>query len=163
MEFPWRGRKFRRMAEFFLAHPLNRDWTDAPRNPIFVPFVKAMFGGLTGLNLNQSVVREVHPGEKESRAIGYYNMPGNTMDLVTAHGAESQVSSWREEEFRTMLGLPSENQPAPAVASILASDAPGISRPREWWPWIAATLLLFLLIENIFSFRKHSHYQKSTV
>lgn len=148
---------------FLLAHPLNRDWTDAPRNPIFVPFVKAMFGGLTGLNLNQSVVREVHPGEKESRAIGYYNMPGNTMDLVTAHGAESQVSSWREEEFRTMLGLPSENQPAPAVASILASDAPGISRPREWWPWIAATLLLFLLIENIFSFRKHSHYQKSTV
>lgn len=148
---------------FLFAHPLNRDWTDAPRNPLFVPFVKGIFGGLTGLNLNQSVAREIHPGEKELRPIGYYTMPGGTMDLVTADQAETEVRSWQVEDFRRALGLPDANEQVPAVASIQASDAPGISRPHEWWPWIAAFLLVFLGLENIMAYRRHSQNQSITV
>jgi hypothetical protein len=148
---------------FLMAHPMNRSWTDAPRDPLFVPFVKGIFGGLTGLSMNQTVAREIHPGENERRKIGYYNMPDGTMDLITADGAESNVKSWETKEFCEMLGLPGEGDQAPAVATILASDAPGLSRPREWWPWIAAFLLLFLMMENIMAFRRYARNVAITV
>ena len=33
-----------------LAHPLNRNWNDLPREPLFVPFVKNLFGCLARLD-----------------------------------------------------------------------------------------------------------------
>jgi hypothetical protein len=129
-----------------LGHPLNRDWNDLPREPLFVPFVKNLFGYLARLDATPAEARTVHPGLGESRKIGYYIMPDDTVELVTAAPSEAGVASAEPARFRAAYGLP--DAALPVVATPPPPDAPEVSRAREWWPWVAVALLAVLLMET---------------
>ncbi|MBN8459802.1 MAG: BatA domain-containing protein [Verrucomicrobia bacterium] len=130
-----------------LLHPLNRDWNDLPREPVFVPFVKNLFGYLAGVDHRPSEARVIYPGLAEKRRIGSYSMPDGTVDLVVASPSESATGSADVARFRSAYGLPD-----PAVAAPSAppppDGAPDVSRAREWWPWAVVVLLAMLMLET---------------
>ncbi len=130
-----------------LAHPLNRDWNDLPREPMFVPFVRNLFGFLGGLDERTAKVRVVNPGMVEKRAIGDHAMPDGTMELVVADAAEIPVRSVGEEALREAYGLPEGAPPEVEVAPVPAG-VPDVSRARELWPWAVVVLLVFLMLET---------------
>jgi hypothetical protein len=136
-----------------LAHPLTRHWNDLPREPLFVPLVKNIFSCLSRLDATPSDARIIHPGLTEKRRIGYYVMPDESVELVTAAPTEVAMESVDPGRFREAFGLPDAATPSPAAPPPPA-DAPEISRAREWWPWIAVALLTMLLVENWFATRR---------
>lgn len=130
-----------------LAHPLNRDWNDLPREPLFVPFVKRLFGCLARLDAIPPEARTVYPGLREKRRIGYHLMPDESVELVVAAPAEAAVGSAEPARFRAAYGLPDAALPATATPPP-PPESPEISRAREWWPWAVVALLSLLLMET---------------
>jgi hypothetical protein len=130
-----------------LAHPLNRNWNDLPREPVFVPFVKHIFSYLTRQDATPAEARAVHPGLGDPRKIGCHTMPNEAVQLVVADPSEAMIGSADPDRFRAAYGLPD------AALSAIATppppvDAPDVSRAREWWPWVAIALLAFLAMET---------------
>ncbi|OYV06288.1 MAG: hypothetical protein CFE26_07115, partial [Verrucomicrobiales bacterium VVV1] len=130
-----------------LAHPLNREWNDLPREPLFVPFVKNLFACLARLDTAPPEARSLFPGLSEKRSIGFYVMPDESLELVVADPSEASVGSTDASRFRNAYGLPETGLPA-AAAPPPPADAPEISRAREWWPWVAVALLGLLMMET---------------
>lgn len=130
-----------------LAHPLNRDWNDLPREPLFVPLVKDLFACLTRLDAVPREPRSVHPGLTEKRRIGYYTMPDDSVELVVSDPAETAVGSAGPARFRSAYGLSDSVAPA-ATTAPPPQETPDVSRAREWWPWVAVALLIVLSIET---------------
>ena len=50
--------------------PVDRPWSDLPREPMFVPLVKSLFAELTRYEALQHSANVRHPGVRESRGIG---------------------------------------------------------------------------------------------
>lgn len=135
-----------------LAHPLNRDWNDLPREPVFVPFVKQLFSYLAKADSRPAEGRVLYPGLTEKRRLGGYSMPDGSVELIVAHPNETTVGSVDASRFRAAYGLPD-----PAVAVPAAPPPPAavadVSRAREWWPWVLVALLLVLMLETWFATR----------
>ena len=132
-----------------MAHPVNRQGSDLPLDPSFVPLVQGLF---TYLAKPQAAAQEIAianltPGRDEARAPGIYqNNPGFT--LITADTLESDISNSDEKNFREVLGLPALNAPPPELAPPAADRDSSHQREGELWPWILAVLLALLILES---------------
>jgi hypothetical protein len=132
------------------AHSLNREWSDLPREPLFVPLVKDLF---TTIGRVKSVVPEARvlsPGAREQRPFGHHIVE-DKVEVIAADAHEYLVSTASEEAFRTAFGLPAAA--AFAVAPPAPEQAVERSRPGEFWPWLLLALLLILAAENIVATR----------
>jgi hypothetical protein len=132
------------------AHPLNREWTDIPRAPLFVPLMKNLFTALGRVESAAAEARVLSPGAREQRPIGDY-IVGKTVEVVAADGGEAFVATAGDTAFRAAFGLPIED--AVAVAAAVPEQAAERSRPGEFWPWLLLGLLIILAVENVVATR----------
>lgn len=132
------------------AHPLTREWTDIPRELLFVPLVKNMFATLGGVAQSTPEARVFTPGLKEPRAIGHYGA-----EVVAADGRESLPAAVGDAPFRAAFGLPTTELSAslPPPQSERVSEH---SREGELWPWLVVGLLLLLIAENFLATKRQS-------
>lgn len=134
-------------------HPLNRDWTNLPQEPIFVPMVKSLFSFLSNVGEPPKLSEVMHPGVNEHREAGWYVMPDETSQVVVADPSDSNVAAAELREVASSLGLPlsaigekAESNWERERAQVSEMFKP---RPRELWPWIALLLLAWFVFEGI--------------
>lgn len=153
-----------------LSHPMTREWTDIPREPLFVPFVKNLFAWLAKTETGLPEVPPLTPGLREARSPGLYTAPDGSPIVVAAAASESAVAPASPEAFRTAFGVPDEAAvkaaAAQAQADILANAASSaqaspeamtlLASRREFWPWVALLLLVFLMAETLLATRRKS-------
>lgn len=138
-----------------LAHPLTREWTDLPRDPIFVPFLKGIFTTLARYEPRQHSANVVTPGIKETREIGYYQSAGGAAEVVAASPDEISVSAIDAEAFRKAFALPAATDSAAAPAmNAHGQNEDGAPREGEWWRWLALGLFLLLILESALATRR---------
>lgn len=139
-----------------VAHPVNREGSDLPLDPSFVPFMQGIFGYLSRPSTGATQARTVTsatPGLEEIRGPGIYeNEKGIT--LVAADVTEADISNADEKSFRQVLGLPALNAPAPEVISPASEAQSSYLREGELWPWILAALLALLTVESVLAARR---------
>ena len=141
------------------AHPMTREWSELPRQPLFVPLVKNIFAYLTGYEAESPEMTPLIPGISEAREPGIYSENAGTV-LVAADSSESVVGRVSDEQFRASFGLPDEDAVLPVVP--VAKDLPkDLARPNELWPWFALILLLLLIVENLLATRSPTPSQPS--
>ncbi len=137
-----------------LTHPLNRNWTDVPRDPLFVPFVKNLFGVLGNVAQAAEEIPVYAPGAQRREAIGWHDLTGKPY-VIAPDSDVALVATASESAFRAAYGLPTADAAPPAAAPIVTHDEGAErSRPGEFWPWLMLGLLILLAIENIVATRK---------
>ena len=133
-----------------ITHPANREGSDLPLNPSFVPFIQGIFSYLSRppeSAATRVAIENLVPGRDERRAPGIYEKkPGLT--LITADVAESDISNSDEKTFRQVLGLPALDAPIPDLLPPPTDIASSHQREGELWPWILAALLALLILES---------------
>jgi hypothetical protein len=137
-----------------LAHSLTREWSDLPREPVFVPLVKNLFAHLSRAEPAQAELTPLQPGVTEKREPGVYTVAGGKTEIVAADASESSVAAASASDVRRAFGVPEESARvvAPPVddAALAGSMVPW---RFEFWPWIAAALLILLIFENLLATR----------
>jgi len=130
------------------AHSMNRNWSDFPTHPVFVPFVKGFFGFLGDVNEPLQSVHNVYPGVDEKREPGWYSTGEENMDIVVPAPEESFLESELLERVRVTFGLTELSVKAKTRPSFV-DTAKGLSGNVELWPWIAMSLVIWLMIEGL--------------
>ncbi|HEY2343207.1 MAG TPA: VWA domain-containing protein, partial [Chthoniobacteraceae bacterium] len=102
---------------FILAHPLNRNWTDIPREPLFVPFVKNLFGALGKVAQAAPEIPVYSPGARRRQAVGTYSESGDAY-VIAPDSDVALVATASEDAFRNAFGLPTANAAPPAALPI---------------------------------------------
>ena len=138
-----------------LAHSLTREWSDLPREPVFVPLVKNLFAHLSRAEAAQAELPPLHPGMAESRAPGVYTVTDGKTEIVAAAASETTMASATAEAVRLAFGVPDETVRAAAPPV----DDPALAGSMvpwrfEFWPWLAAALLVLLIFENLLATRR---------
>lgn len=150
------------------AHPMTREWTDIPREPLFVPLVKNLFAWLAKTETGLPEVPPLTPGLREARAPGLYTAQDGSPVVVAAAASESAVAPASPEAFRSAFGVPDEAAvkaaAAQAQAEILSSATRSdqaspeamtlLASRQEFWPWVALLLLLLLMAETLLATRR---------
>jgi hypothetical protein len=133
-----------------ITHQANREGTDLPLNPSFVPMVQGIFNYLsrpTDAAATGAVIANLVPGHDERRAPGIYPTDKG-VTLVAADVTESDISNADEKTFRKQLGLPALDAPTPELLPPAAGPESTHQREGELWPWILAALLALLILES---------------
>ena len=141
-----------------LLHPLTRAWSDAPLEPMFVPFIKGLFGYLANYHPAPTGAGTRTPGIHEQRNIGVCDVADGPPQVVAPDAAESDVTAVDAADFRRAYGLPDLNagETPPLPASARAGIEPA---GNEWWPWLALVLLMLLCVEVAVATRRVSRKQ----
>jgi hypothetical protein len=134
-------------------HPLTREWSDIPREPLFVPLMKNLFTALGRVEPAVPEARILSPGAREPRPIGFY-LAGEEREVVAPDAREALVATVGEPAFRAAFGLPIVD--AIPIAPPAPEQAAQRSRPGEFWPWLLLGLLTILAVENIVATGKSS-------
>ncbi len=132
------------------AHPLNRMWSDLPREPLFVPLVRNLFGYLGRVEADVPEPKVLVPGAREARPLGVHQT-GEVVEVVAADAGEVLVAPAGGAAFRAAFGVPDAQ--AVAVAPPAPEQVVDRARPGEFWPWLLLVLLLILAAENILATR----------
>jgi hypothetical protein len=136
-------------------HSVDRQDSEFPREPLFVPWVREVFRYLAHASEPRWTVREVSPSLTEKRAPGVY-AEGSDVTVVAPVAEEIDVVPASLDEARAALGatpsFAASDAPSPGASS-LAANAPGRLRPREFWPGVALILFLLLIVESILAAR----------
>ncbi len=135
-------------------HSVDRQESEFPREPLFVPWAREMFRYLARASEPRWDVRNVGVSLEDSRASGVYE-EGRQITVIEPSAEEIDIVPARLEEARAALGLTNlsaGSAAAPADAS-LAARASGHLRPRELWPIAAMVLFFLLLAESLLAAR----------
>jgi Aerotolerance regulator N-terminal len=140
-----------------VAHGMNREGTDLPLDPAFVPFIQGLFSNLAKTNNSTNkpslTVESLTPGRDELRPPGRYPSPGS-LEVIQPSLLEANITNTDEATFRQVLGLPASDAPAPTIAPLAAQADPTQLREGELWPWILAGLLALITVESILAARR---------
>jgi hypothetical protein len=128
----------------------DRGWGDWPRSRLYVPMVHQMLGYVTGLADGGPV--RVEPARGDAKP-GVSERDG-VLHVVNPDPFESDTARCTPREFADRFGFRLPETPAVA-ASHPRATRPADDRLRgdEIWPWLALTLLGFLLVENFLANR----------
>lgn len=132
------------------AHPLTRQWTEVPREALFVPLIKNLFTALGRVKPIEPAAPTLVHGMHETRPIGIH-LAGEVTEVVVPDSREALIATASEESFRSAFGLPMADQVAVTVPA--PAEAAERSRPGELWPWLLVALLLILAAENMVATR----------
>jgi hypothetical protein len=138
-----------------LAHNLNRDSSDLPREPLFVPLVKSLFAYASNAQTAQAEIPPLVPGIKESRVPGIYTLVDGKTEIVAPDATESAVTPVTAEAMRRAFGMPelakemaTVSAPSTLPESEKALATSTVPWRQEFWPWLAGLLIILLVIEN---------------
>ncbi|QIF02293.1 BatA domain-containing protein [Roseimicrobium sp. ORNL1] len=137
-----------------LAHSLTREWTDLPRDPLFVPFVKSLFTYASRAENPASELSPRHPGLHEKRVPGLYDNAVGGTEIVAAAPGESSVVTATPEALRLAFGVPDTTIQTIIPHDDVALAAASVPWRQELWPWAVALLLVLLMVENIVATRR---------
>jgi hypothetical protein len=133
----------------------DRDWSDWPQSPLYVPLINQIMGYLTGRLLEGQRITSPLTGP------GRNNPPGITRngEVVLVRNLdpkESELERFTVEQFRKTFDLPefesSEKKREAATEKVSA----GSQRPDELWPYVIWALLILLLVELLFANRTYA-------
>ncbi|MFN0127657.1 MAG: BatA domain-containing protein [Verrucomicrobiales bacterium] len=133
------------------ANPADRDWTDFPSERMYLPFIHALVGYAAQVGV--SAAAGLPPDRPLS--LSDRRSPGRHEDAVLHVSEDESTAPFLDEEsFRQALRLgapPASVRPAEEEAWREVEGAP---RPREWWPWLALALLIFIIAETFLADHK---------
>jgi hypothetical protein len=130
----------------------DRDWSDWPRGRLYVPMVHQMLAYVSGLAEGGMVRQDPARGDRPPGIVD--SETDGLVHVVNADPFESETARCTPREFADHFGFRLPEPAAPAVAQ-KGSLGPLDDRLRgdEIWPWLALTLLGFLLVENFLANR----------
>ena len=133
------------------ANPADRDWTDFPSERLYLPFMQTLvrYAAQAGASAEEGL-----PPDR-AMALADRRMPGRYPDAVL-HVAEEEITApfLDEDAFRKMLRLGAAPAPLIPAGEEAWRKVEGAPRPREWWPWLALALLLFIITETFLADHK---------
>ncbi|WP_038159862.1 BatA domain-containing protein [Verrucomicrobium sp. BvORR106] len=132
-----------------LAHSLTREWTDLPRDPLFVPLVKSLFTHVAQAEGASPDLRPRYPGVHEDRPPGLYTDAAGNTEIVAAAPSESVVNDVEVSGLRQAFGVPDASLPAAAPQDDPSLAKASVPWRHELWPWVAVALLILLMAENL--------------
>lgn len=134
----------------WFATACDRGWGDWPRSRLYVPLVHQMVSYVTGLADGGPVRFETAQGEQKP---GVVERDG-ILHVINADPFESDTARCTPREFADRFGFRLPEARAAAIAESGAKK-PADDRLRgdEIWPWLALTLLGFLLLESFLANR----------
>ncbi|MEQ1851530.1 MAG: hypothetical protein ABMA01_08050, partial [Chthoniobacteraceae bacterium] len=130
-------------------HPVDRQDSEFPREPLFAPWVREIFRHLTRAAEPRWTVREAAPSLAELRAPGVY-VEGAAVSVIAPDAEEIDVTPATPDEALAALGATQRAAESP-TAPALAAQVPNRQRPRELWPVVAVVLFILLILENALS------------
>ena len=148
------------------ASSCDRQWTEWPRSPLYVPMVHQMLGYLSGLSeggpIRQSLIGSLDSTSDESATLSNdaENSPvavppgihkrDRYWDVVNTNPRESEMERTSVEEFSNRFGLETESDESESAAV----QAAGIDvRQSELWPLFLIALLAVLGLETMLANR----------
>lgn len=137
-----------------LAHSLTREWTDLPRDPLFVPLVKSLFTHVAQAEAASPELKPHYPGVHESRPPGLYTDAAGNTNIVAAAPAESLVNDVELVALRQAFGVPDSTIPLVTPQNDLALARASVPWRHELWPWVVVALLILLMVENVVAARR---------
>lgn len=137
-----------------LAHSLTREWTDLPRDPLFVPLVKSLFSYVSQAEMAVPDLKPRHPGAQEARVPGQYTDASGATEIVAASPGEAFVVAADQEALRSAFGAPDTRMATIAPKEEEALAAATVPWRHEFWPWFAVGLFLVLMAENVVATRR---------
>lgn len=153
----------------WFATACDRDWSNWPGSPLFVPMVHQMLGSLTGLieggPVRERRIESSHAADAES-VPGLYERNGY-WEVINSSPRESDPERCTLEEFAGRLGIrqslasggrqPADAQPAPVEQDSLERPSYVADlREDEIWHWIAFAVLGILFAEGFLANRTTS-------
>ena len=129
-----------------VANPCDRDWTDWPQQPIFLPLVRELCHYANATAVREPRVERRLRGVDEDRPPGVYGEDPVTV-IAAAAASEAEPAACTEETFRERLGIGA----GPLPVEELARDAPPPTKSAkegELWPWLVLALVVVLLVEG---------------
>ncbi|MDR3636295.1 MAG: BatA domain-containing protein [Isosphaeraceae bacterium] len=134
----------------WFATACDRGWGDWPRSRLYVPLVHQMVGYVAGLAEGGPVREETASGEEKP---GIVERDG-LLHVINTDSYESDMARCTPREFADRFGfrLPETKT---SIVNQAAAKKPADDRLRgdEIWPWLALTLLGFLLVESFLANR----------
>ncbi|MES2707818.1 MAG: BatA domain-containing protein [Verrucomicrobiota bacterium] len=133
------------------ANPVDRAWSDLPRERLFLPLMHALFGYAAGTGAG-AASEEGLPAVRDV-TLADNRLPGRHDGVILRVPADESTAPFLDEtNFRAALRLEAAAAALESPASAKSGDwrkVPGASRPDEWWPLLAVGLLVFLLGETL--------------
>ena len=140
-------------------HSVDRQDSEFPREPLFVPWVREVFRYLSRASEPHWTVRETSPSLTGRRAPGVY-VEGSAVTVVASRAEEIDVVPGSLDEARAALGATASaterDGTAPGASSLIAR-APDRLRPREFWPALALIVFVLLIVESMLAARDWAH------
>lgn len=139
----------------FVTTSADRDWSDWPRERLFVPLMRQMMAWLTGQLGTAAAVREetiAESGEKPG-----ISKDGDQTVVRNVDPAESTTARVSEEDFRAAFNIASRN--AAEVLKELAETVgtpPNAEKPNESWHTAMWILFAIMTAELLMSSRVHA-------
>lgn len=130
----------------------DRQWSDWTRSRLYLPFMYQLLGYQSGLLAGGKVRQEVLEGSRAQPSDvipGVYPKEGHTL-VVSQSARESETERCSLEDFITRFGLKIKDQMT--VAPEATPQTAGFSTElmdSEIWPWLAALLLIALIVEGL--------------
>lgn len=137
-----------------LAQQVNREGSQFPLGPAFVPIMQGLFKQIAARPLSAipiASIRQVHPGLDESRS-PMVDPGEKEITVVSAVPEESDFTAVDEPAFRQALGVVDPGKSTESPAPVTGPEA-GNLREGELWPWLVAVLLVLLAIESAAAMR----------
>jgi hypothetical protein len=136
----------------WFASACDRSWSDWPRGRLYLPMVHQMLAYVSGLAEGGKVRQDPARGD---RPPGIVDSPNDGLvHVVNADPFESETARCTPREFADRFGF---RLPDPSTPALVQKGSLGPSDDRlrgdEIWPWLALTLLCFLLVENFLANR----------
>jgi hypothetical protein len=129
----------------------DRGWGDWPRGRLYVPLVHQLVAYVSGLAEGGQIRLETAVGEQKPGIVE----SGGLLHVVNADPFESETARCTRREFAEKFGFKLPDPASPKNTAQDTADGRGDDRSRgdELWPWLALTLIGFLLVENFLANR----------
>ncbi len=142
----------------YFGSTADRDWTDLPRTPMYVPLVRQLLAYLTDQLAERSAVTNLRVTKPQDK-IGIAPVAGDEgrWRVTNLDPRESALDRITIEDFQKIAGgmIERENDesPRPALGLTLPADR---LRPEEIWTAVIWLLLLTLIAELLLAGRVHA-------
>jgi hypothetical protein len=142
----------------YFACTADREWTDLPRTPMYVPLMRQLLAHLTDqLEARSAVTRKfvTHAGEKTG-IVSTVDASGH-WTVINLDPRESALDRVGPEVLQKLAGAPELNAEEEAQQAALKIQLPADSlRPDEIWPTVTWILLAVLAAEMLLAGKVHA-------
>jgi hypothetical protein len=142
----------------YFASTANREWTDLPRTPMYVPLMRQLLAHLTDqLEARSAVTRKFVTKAGEKTGIAPTGDVAGHWTVTNLDPRESALERVGPEVLQKLAGVPELNAEEEAQQAALKIQLPADSlRPDEIWPAVTWILLAVLVAEMLLAGKVHA-------